>query len=108
MVQIASFMLRYVNVVNDEMERMKVARQSRGFEASGIQHWKVIATAAGALFIRSYERGERVHLAMISRGYEGVLPHDEPLHIPLSLWLRSLTLPITAFIIFTSTLALGF
>jgi cobalt/nickel transport system permease protein len=56
MVQIASFMLRYVNVVNDEMERMKVARQSRGFEASGIQHWKVIATAAGALFIRSWLR----------------------------------------------------
>jgi cobalt/nickel transport system permease protein len=108
MVQIASFMLRYVNVVNDEMERMKIARQSRGFEASGIQHWKVIATAAGALFIRSYERGERVHLAMISRGYEGVLPHDEPPHTPLYLWLRSLTLPITALIIFTSTLALGF
>ena len=107
MVQIASFMLRYVNVVNDEMERMKIARESRGFEASGIQHWKVIATAAGALFIRSYERGERVHLAMLSRGYEGVLPHDEPPHIALSLWLRSLTLPITALIIFISTLALG-
>jgi len=23
------------------------------------------------LFIRSYERGERVHAAMVSRGYEG-------------------------------------
>ena len=108
MVQIASFMLRYVNVVNDEMERMKIARESRGFHATGIQHWKILATAAGALFIRSYERGERVHLAMISRGYEGVLPHDEPPHIPLSLWLRSLILPITASIIFISTLALGF
>jgi cobalt/nickel transport system permease protein len=108
MVQIASFMLRYVNVVNDEMERMKVARESRGFEATGIKHWKVLATAAGALFIRSYERGERVHLAMLSRGYTGILPHDEPPHIPLTLWLRSLTLPITASIIFLSTLALGF
>jgi cobalt/nickel transport system permease protein len=108
MVQIASFMLRYVNVVNDEMERMKIARESRGFDATGMQHWKVLATAAGALFIRSYERGERVHLAMISRGYEGVLPHDEPPHIPISLWLHSLTLPITALIIFISTLALGF
>ena len=29
---------------------------------------------AGALFIRSYERGERVHLAMLSRGYTGRLP----------------------------------
>ena len=108
MVQIASFMLRYVNVVNDEMERMKVARESRGFEATGVKHWKVIATAAGALFIRSYERGERVHLAMISRGYDGVLPHDEPPHIPLSTWLRSLMLPISALIISITTLALGF
>ena len=108
MVQIASFMLRYVNVVNDEMERMKVARESRGFEATGIKHWKVLATAAGALFIRSYERGERVHLSMLSRGYNGVLPHDEPPHIPFSLWMRSLTLPITASIIFLTTLALGF
>ena len=39
MVQIASFMLRYVNVINDEMERMKVARESRGFIATGIKHW---------------------------------------------------------------------
>jgi cobalt/nickel transport system permease protein len=108
MVQIASFMLRYVNVVNDEMERMKVARESRGFEATGIKHWKVLATAAGALFIRSYERGERVHLAMLSRGYNGILPHDEPPHIPLTLWLCSLTLPITASLIFFTTMALGF
>ena len=54
MVQIASFMLRYVNVISDEMERMKIARESRGFDATGVKHWKVIATSAAALFIRSY------------------------------------------------------
>ena len=74
MVQIASFMLRYINVISDEMGRMKVARESRGFIATGIKHWKVLATAAAALFIRSYERGERVHLAMLSRGFDGALP----------------------------------
>ena len=73
-VQIASFMLRYLNVINDEMERMTVARASRGFEPKGIRDWKFLAAAAGALFIRSYERGERVHLSMISRGYDGKLP----------------------------------
>ncbi|MFZ4064466.1 MAG: cobalt ECF transporter T component CbiQ [Candidatus Nanopelagicaceae bacterium] len=79
MVQIATFMLRYVNVVSDEMERMKVARISRGFEARGIADWKILAQAAGALFIRSYERGERVHLAMLSRGYSGNMPTiDKP------------------------------
>ena len=34
----------------------------------------VLARSLGALFIRSYERGERVHLAMLSRGYDGRLP----------------------------------
>lgn len=107
MVQIASFMLRYVNVVNDEMERMKVARESRGFEATGIKHWKVLATAAGALFIRSYERGERVHLAMLSRGYGGVLPQDEPPQINLKVWLIALLYPLVAAIIFITQLLIG-
>jgi cobalt/nickel transport system permease protein len=74
MVNIATFSLRYINVVSDEMERMKVARIARGFQARGVRDWKILGSAAAALFIRSYERGERVHLAMLSRGFTGVLP----------------------------------
>ena len=107
MVQIASFMLRYVNVVNDEMERMKVARESRGFQATGIKHWKVLATAAGALFIRSYERGERVHLSMLSRGYDGVLPHDEPPHVEFSVWIKAMMYPLVAALIFVAQFLIG-
>jgi len=107
MVQIASFMLRYVNVVNDEMERMKVARESRGFEATGIKHWKVLATAAGALFIRSYERGERVHLSMLSRGYEGVLPQEHQHKINSSIWFTSMIYPLVAALIFIAQLLIG-
>ena len=107
MVQIAAFMLRYVNVINDEMERMKVARESRGFIATGIKDWKVIATAASALFIRSYERGERVHLAMLSRGYTGVLPHDQSEAAPLRTWLQGLALPLFALTILLTTTAIG-
>jgi cobalt/nickel transport system permease protein len=33
-----------------------------------------VATSAGALFVRSFERGERVYLAMASRGYVGSMP----------------------------------
>jgi len=73
LIQIASFMVRYSAVVLDELQRMKVARESRGFSARGIQHWRILAQSAGALFIRSYERGERVHLAMLSRGYRGTM-----------------------------------
>ncbi len=104
MVQIAAFMLRYVNVINDEMERMKVARESRGFIATGMKDWKVLATAASALFIRSYERGERVHLAMLSRGYTGVLPHDLSEGASLRTWAQGLALPIfAALVLFLTT-----
>jgi cobalt/nickel transport system permease protein len=71
LVQIIGFMIRYLDVVTDEMRRMRVARESRGFAGRGVRTWPVYARAAGALFIRSYERGERVHLAMLSRGYSG-------------------------------------
>jgi cobalt/nickel transport system permease protein len=74
LVQIMGFMIRYLDVVTDEMRRMRVARESRGFTARNVRHWPVLARSAGALFIRSFERGERVHLAMLSRGYTGTLP----------------------------------
>ena len=71
LVQIMGFMVRYLDVVTDELRRMKVARESRGFTARDPRHWPVLGRSAGALFIRSFERGERVHLAMVSRGHDG-------------------------------------
>jgi cobalt/nickel transport system permease protein len=99
MVQIASFMLRYINVISDEMQRMKIARESRGFEATGIKHWKILATSAAALFIRSYERGERVHLAMLSRGFDGNLPQSESTRVTATVWIYALLIPFTALLI---------
>ncbi|GAA2114182.1 cobalt ECF transporter T component CbiQ [Actinomadura alba] len=72
--QIATFMLRYTDVIVDELRRMKVARAARGFEARDIRQVGVLARSLAALFLRSYERGERVHLAMVSRGYDGRMP----------------------------------
>ena len=69
LVQIMSFMVRYLEVVTAEMRRMSVARLSRGFTARNPRHWPVLAASVGALFIRSFERGERVHQAMLSRGH---------------------------------------
>jgi cobalt/nickel transport system permease protein len=106
-IQIATFMLRYMNVVNDEMERMRIARASRGFEATGVQHWRVLGQSAGALFIRSYERGERVHLAMISRGYQGLMPQDAKVKTNATELLQGLALPILATIISITTFAIG-
>lgn len=101
LVNIATFMFRYLNVIGDEISRMKIARESRGFEASGIRAWPVLAQTIGALFIRSYERGERVYLAMLSRGYLGSMPKlsDEA----NSNWMRALLLPIFALVISIGT-----
>jgi cobalt/nickel transport system permease protein len=71
---IATFMIRYADVIADEMRRMRIARESRGFRGRWIWHARAVASTAGALFIRSYERGERVYLAMLSRGYAGTMP----------------------------------
>lgn len=94
LVNIATFMLRYLNVINDELGRMKIARESRGFEARGIASWRILAQTVGALFIRSYERGERVYLAMLSRGYAGSMPRLAESR--RTNWLSALILPSIA------------
>ncbi|GAA0536503.1 cobalt ECF transporter T component CbiQ [Saccharopolyspora subtropica] len=74
LITIITLMLRYAEVIVAEAARMRVARISRGHDPRFL--WQVGATARGigSLFIRSYERGERVHLAMVSRGWSGTMP----------------------------------
>ncbi|MEU9730558.1 cobalt ECF transporter T component CbiQ [Streptomyces sp. NPDC048002] len=99
LVQIASFMIRYGDVITDEMRRMRIARESRGFEARGVRHWGVLAKSAGALFIRSYERGERVHLAMVSRGYAGAMPVIDEVTASRAQWTHAFALPFAALVV---------
>ena len=74
MVQIMALMVRYLDLVTDDLRRMLVAMRARGVDPRSPRHWAAMARALGSLFVRSYERGERVHLAMLSRGYTGRLP----------------------------------
>ncbi len=71
MVMILSFMYRYIFVLVDEVMRMKQARDSRNFGGRWMWQIKTIGNMTGTLFIRSYERGERVYAAMLSRGFDG-------------------------------------
>jgi cobalt/nickel transport system permease protein len=77
-VSIISFMYRYLAVLSDEAGRMSRARRSRSAEApkgrsGGPLAWRARVTGAmvGSLFIRSYERSERIYAAMLSRGFAG-------------------------------------
>ncbi|MEU6205543.1 energy-coupling factor transporter transmembrane component T, partial [Micromonospora musae] len=91
--QIASFMLRYLDVLADDARRMHVARLSRGYDPRFLWQVKAFAVGVGSLFLRTYERGERVYLAMLSRGYHGRLPRPEVEPPPVAQWLAAAALP---------------
>jgi len=71
LVMILSFMYRYIFVLVDETMRMKQARDSRNFGGKRLWQIRTIGNMVGTLFIRSYERGERVYAAMVARGFDG-------------------------------------
>jgi cobalt/nickel transport system permease protein len=105
---IISFMVRYAEVITGEMGRMRVARQSRGHDPRWFWQARAVAHSAGALFIRSYERGERVHLAMLARGYDGAMPGlgADDVAAPRE-WAAALALPLGALVIASTAWALG-
>jgi len=71
MVMLLSFMYRYLFVLVDEVMRMRQARDSRNFGGKRLWQIRTIGNMIGTLFIRSYERGERVYAAMLARGFDG-------------------------------------
>ncbi len=78
LVAILAFMYRYLFVLSDEAARLMRARQARSARlpqrarrTSLLWRGKVAGHMAGQLFLRSLERGERVHQAMLARGYRG-------------------------------------
>lgn len=71
---IAGFMVRYLDVIMGELHRLEIARMSRGDDPGWAWQGKAVAATAGTLFVRCFERGERVHRAMLSRGFDGRFP----------------------------------
>lgn len=77
---IIAFLYRYLFVLVDEVFRLLRAREARsaavaGVRAGGSVPWRagVAGSMAGQLFLRSYERSDRVYNAMLARGYTGHL-----------------------------------
>lgn len=71
---ILSFMYRYLFVLEDERERLVRAKESRTAIRRWPQERKALSQIVGVLFIRSYERSERVYQAMCARGFNGTVP----------------------------------
>jgi len=75
LVTIISFTYRYSFVLVAEALRMQTARDARSAGPGGTILWRVrvLGDMIGSLFIRSYERSERIYQAMLARGYRGQL-----------------------------------
>lgn len=71
---ILTFMVRFGAVVVEASRRSATARLARGDRRGAPGRLAATAAGAGTLFVRSYERGERVERAMLARGFTGELP----------------------------------
>lgn len=74
LVEVAALMHRYAHVLGDEARRMRQARDARGYRGRSLRDAPVVGRVVGTLLVRSVARGERVHAAMLARGYAGALP----------------------------------
>lgn len=99
LVAIVSFMVRYVAVVAGDLQRMQVARAARGERAGRGARLAAVAAGAGTLFVRSYERGERVHHAMLARGYTGRMPALERGGAAAAQWAAAGALPLAGAVV---------
>lgn len=106
--QIATFMLRYLDVLVGEARRMRIARISRGDDPRFLWQLRGFAAGIGALFLRAFERGERVYLAMLSRGYDGRMPATETTRVATAAqWATGATVPAAAVTIAAAALLLA-
>jgi cobalt/nickel transport system permease protein len=67
------FMDRYRHVLVEELDRMATARRARSFQRRRTLSWRLLGGLIGMLFLRTFERAERVHGAMLARGWTGVI-----------------------------------
>jgi cobalt/nickel transport system permease protein len=97
---IISFLYRYLFVLADEVLRLLRARQARSAAVAGknpggniLWRARIAGHMAGQLFLRSYERSDRIYNAMLSRGYKGELMTIHPHHFHQSdLWIGALSI----------------
>lgn len=98
LVAIMAFMFRYLDLIVDEMRRMRTAMTARAHDPRWLWQAKPIATGAGAMFVRSYERGERVHQAMQSRGFTGTMPRLDSRSASAREWMTAAIAPTIAIV----------
>lgn len=74
MVMLLAFIYRYAGVLGAQLHSMRVAVASRAPRIGRLPLVRLYGNLAGAMVVRAYERGERIHAAMLARGFDGTLP----------------------------------
>lgn len=78
---------RFIFLFINEAYRMALAKESRTVaKEPRMRAIRSFANMITTLFIRSYERGERVYLAMIARGYSGTVKSSSKMRFALRDW----------------------
>jgi cobalt/nickel transport system permease protein len=72
LVAILASMYRYLHVLQDEFISMSRAAAARNLIGNPNRHRLVVGNMIGSLFIRTYDRGDRIYRAMLARGYQGL------------------------------------
>ncbi len=68
---------RYLFLFVHEARRMQIGMEVRGFRKStSLATLRSVGNFIGMLFVRSFERTERVYAAMLARGYQGRWPQS--------------------------------
>ena len=74
---ILGMMYRYTNLLSEEYARLERARDSRTVGPLGGRRYAIYGRQLATLVVRSWDRADRVHAAMLSRGYDGGWPSME-------------------------------
>jgi cobalt/nickel transport system permease protein len=75
--QIVTHMYRQLFILIDEWRRAGQARECRSAGRLNLSRTSVYGKQLGVIFLRSWDRADRVHAAMAVRGFEGTLPLSE-------------------------------
>lgn len=70
-IMLLTFMYRYIFILMDEAMNMQRAWEARFFGGQYFRQIKIFSNITACLFIRAYERGERVYNSMEARGFDG-------------------------------------
>lgn len=85
LILVVQFLYRYLFVISEQAQHMRLAAQSRHAEGGGrLRGFAAAAGALSVLFARSWERADGIYRAMLARGFTGRFSTRERLHLHLA------------------------